>query len=184
MLWRHQKPRHCSLSNTAPLYHRLQKHVPEKVWKWKLRKGANEKKKPTQRRLPKYSYKLTQRKQFFHVQIATNNLYESENTASFSHLLRNMMAFPLFLPPLPLFFPFPICSSPPTPPYSSFPLLLPASPLCHLTTSCDHSHSRPRNLRKATVLLASLIAQAAPSDISSRSELYTVPPSKTPLRMY
>lgn len=67
----------------------------------------------TRERSLKYSHKLTHRGHFFfHFQILTSKLCDSENTASFSHLLRTTMAFPLCLPSLPLFFPCPICSSP------------------------------------------------------------------------
>ena len=39
-----ETPWHCSLSSTAPLYQRLKKRAPDKVWKWKLRVGANKRK--------------------------------------------------------------------------------------------------------------------------------------------
>lgn len=119
---------HCSLSHTVA------RGIANDHWrkKWTLEEEAQ-------------STLIIRPKEapFFHFWILTYKLSDSENTASFSRLLRAVMAFPLCLPsprPPSLSLPHLLLSSHST--HISFPLPLPADPLCGLATSGD-SHSSP-----------------------------------------
>lgn len=136
----------------------------------------------TRGRSPKYSHNRTQRSIFSPFAIFSIKA-DSENMTSFSHLLRTMMAFLVCLPSLPLLFPFPICSSPPTPPTSHFlshflPIPSVASPQVVTASHPSQSAGGSRVLWPLS-LLKMLTQIRAP-----RLNFPPAPPNKMPLGIY